>query len=43
VVKLHAFLCQAVDVWSLVDARSIAPDGFGSMIISHDEYDIWSR
>jgi hypothetical protein len=40
VVELHPFGREPVNVWCVVDPRSVAADGFGGMVIGHDEDDV---
>lgn len=42
VIKQHTLLSKTVDVWRIVDSSTIAADGLGRMVISHDEDDVWT-
>jgi hypothetical protein len=42
VIKLHPLGGEPVNVWGVVDARPVATNGFGCMVIGHNEDDVWS-
>ena len=42
VVEAHAFFGQAVKVWSVVYASTVAGERFGGVVVGHDEDDVWA-
>ena len=42
VIKQHALLGKTVDVGRVVDSSSVTADGLRSMVISHNEDDVWT-
>ena len=39
-VEQHTIVRQSIKIWCMVDARFVGADGFGSMVICHDEDDV---
>ena len=37
-IKTHPFLCQAIDVRCVIDARTVGTDGLICMVIGKDEH-----
>ena len=42
VVESHAVLSKAVEIGRMVDAGAVAGYRFGSMVIGHNEDDVWA-
>jgi hypothetical protein len=39
-IQPHPLSSQPINAWGLIDPMSVTADGFGSMIISHDEQNV---
>ena len=42
VVSLLTFVCEAIDVWSMVHVRRVRADRMRGVVVGHDEDDIWA-
>lgn len=41
VIEEHAFFCYTVEVWGMIDTRTICRDGLRRVVVRHDEDDVW--